>query len=179
MALNQIKASIIDFENGQFSMKQEQSLNLADNNSITGLGQIISSRACRQMIERRFQRELEEPTAFGNEISAYEIGKEAILMILFQEGCEGIRFIHCINDEGEKSLVAMGIASNGKPLKPEMFNRERTLAGRSAIDPVLFEKIGRITLTQVIRDLDSDPQRDNLSNMEKAMHLTDKFMNLF
>ncbi len=44
------------------------------------------------------------------------IGKNIILEILAQPGCEGIRFFHAYNEEGEKTLVYMGIDATGKAI---------------------------------------------------------------
>jgi hypothetical protein len=47
----------------------------------------------------------------------FTIGKNIIEQILAQPGVEGIRFYNAINEEGEKTLVYLGVDSNGKPIK--------------------------------------------------------------
>lgn len=47
---------------------------------------------------------------------AQVIGKDIILEILAQPGCEGIRFHHAYNEAGEKTLVYMGIDAQGKSI---------------------------------------------------------------
>ena len=47
---------------------------------------------------------------------SYIIGKNAIDMILAQPGCVGIRFFDALNEEGNKTLVYVGIDSKGKSI---------------------------------------------------------------
>ena len=51
-----------------------------------------------------------------DESHSYIIGKNAIDMILTQPGCVGIRFFDALNEEGNKTLVYVGIDSKGKTI---------------------------------------------------------------
>ena len=51
-----------------------------------------------------------------DESHSYIIGKNAIDMILAQPGCVGIRFFDALNEEGNKTLVYVGIDSKGKSI---------------------------------------------------------------
>lgn len=52
-----------------------------------------------------------------NDTQFYTIGKEIIQQILAQPGVEGIRFYNAYNEEGEKTLVYLGIDAAGNPIK--------------------------------------------------------------
>lgn len=51
-----------------------------------------------------------------SQIGAILFGKEAILQLFAQKGCEGIRFYICKNQEGEISLIAVGADMDGRDL---------------------------------------------------------------
>lgn len=46
----------------------------------------------------------------------YDIGKNILGQILAQPGCAGIRFYNAFNEAGEKTLVYVGLNSEGKTL---------------------------------------------------------------
>src|SRR5688572_26786396 len=52
-----------------------------------------------------------------NDTQFYTIGKNIIEQILSQPGCEGIRFYNAYNEEGEKTLVYLGVDASGNPIK--------------------------------------------------------------
>lgn len=69
-----------------------------------------------------------------NDTQFYTIGKNIIEQILAQPGVEGIRFYNAINEEGEKTLVYLGVDSNGKPIKEySLVDNEGNIAARPAI----------------------------------------------
>jgi hypothetical protein len=47
-------------------------------------------------------------------INAYTIGKDILLKIINQPGCQGIKIYHALNEKGEKTLVYLGIDQNGE-----------------------------------------------------------------
>jgi len=51
-----------------------------------------------------------------NEVQSYTIGRNIIDQILAQPGCVGIRFYNAINENGEKTLVYLGIDQSGKAI---------------------------------------------------------------
>lgn len=50
-----------------------------------------------------------------NEIVSGIYGRDTLLHILSQEGCEGIRYVNCIY-RGEKSIVLFGVDIEGEPI---------------------------------------------------------------
>ena len=180
MPFTEIKATIRDFDSTQnvFVSSSDESIQLADDQKTTGLGEIVSSKAARKMIQNRFEAEIANPSAQGSETFAYDIGKESILMILLQEGCEGIRFIPCINPENNNSLVAMGIMSDQKPIKGANFALQKLNMPRSADDPIIIEKIGKTSVGSLIAEFDANPPSVPRSNSEKISDLTDKMLNI-
>ena len=54
--------------------------------------------------------------AHPTDVKAYIVGKEILSQILAQPGCAGIQFFNAINEEGQKTLVYVGLDQNGKQL---------------------------------------------------------------
>ena len=50
------------------------------------------------------------------DVKSYTIGREIIDRILAQPGCVGIKLFNAINENGEKTLVYLGIDTDGKPI---------------------------------------------------------------
>lgn len=62
------------------------------------------------------------------------IGRNIIEQILAQPGVEGIRFYNAIDEQGEKTLVYLGVDANGKAVKEySLINNEGTIETRPAI----------------------------------------------
>ena len=53
-------------------------------------------------------------TAYPEAFTAVLIGRNVIDQILAQPGCVGIRFIDAINEEGQKTLVYVGVDAAAK-----------------------------------------------------------------
>lgn len=51
-----------------------------------------------------------------DESNSYYIGKNIIEQMLAQHGCAGIRFFDAINENGQKTLVYVGIDAKGKSI---------------------------------------------------------------
>lgn len=49
-------------------------------------------------------------------VKAHYLGKEAILKVLEQENCVGLRIYYAENDEGKPELVVVGVNEEGKDL---------------------------------------------------------------
>jgi hypothetical protein len=54
--------------------------------------------------------------AHPNENPGYHLGRNIIEKILAQPGCAGIRFYYGLNEEGQKTLVYVGMDADGKDL---------------------------------------------------------------
>jgi len=59
-----------------------------------------------------------------NDVVSYHIGKNIIEQILAQPGCAGIRFYNALNEEGQKTLVYLGIDAAGKDMMKKVVVRE-------------------------------------------------------
>ncbi len=89
----------------------EVSLNLGSANSVTGIGHPATPAAAQAMI-RQYQQTITDPGA----TLCVTMGRNAILRILSQEGCEGIRFYFAQSHKADGSpmppttgLVAIGV----------------------------------------------------------------------
>lgn len=76
---------------------------------ISTIGEEIGLELGKEMV-KDFQ------VAHPNEIQFFNVGKNIINQILNQPGCEGIRFYNAYNELGEKTLVYVGLTSEGKAL---------------------------------------------------------------
>jgi hypothetical protein len=54
--------------------------------------------------------------AHPNENNGYHLGRNIIEKILAQPGCVGMRFYYGLNEEGQKTMVYMGMDADGKAL---------------------------------------------------------------
>lgn len=52
----------------------------------------------------------------NSEIKAHYFGKDALLKLLEQDGCVGIRIYYAAQDDGTPELVMVGVNENGKDL---------------------------------------------------------------
>jgi hypothetical protein len=73
------------------------------------IGEQISHELAAKMVKDHHDK-------YSEESKSYIIGKTIIDQILAQPGCIGIRFFDAINEAGIKTLVYVGIDSNGKNL---------------------------------------------------------------
>jgi hypothetical protein len=71
------------------------------------VGEEISHELGAQMV-KDFQ------VANPSEVKSYYIGKNIISQILAQPGCVGIKFYNAYNEEGQKTLVYVGVDEFGK-----------------------------------------------------------------
>ena len=55
-------------------------------------------------------------TTHPTEVRGYVLGRNIIDQILAQPGCVGMRFYYGLNEEGQKTLVYVGLDQNGKQL---------------------------------------------------------------
>jgi hypothetical protein len=54
--------------------------------------------------------------AHPGELGSYTIGRNIIDIVLAQPGCVGMRFYNALNEDGQKTLVYVGIDADGKDL---------------------------------------------------------------
>lgn len=73
------------------------------------VGEEISHELGAQMI-------MDYQAANPNDTKSYYIGRNIIEQILAQPGCVGIRFENGYNEEGNKTLVYLGVDNLGSPI---------------------------------------------------------------
>lgn len=73
-----------------------------------------------------------------NEIVGGIYGKETLLTLLAQPGCEGVLYINCIYNGG-KSIVLQGIDKDGNPIAGGTANNGRVLSGRDFVNQRLID----------------------------------------
>jgi hypothetical protein len=78
-----------------------------------------------------------------NDTYSYHIGRNIIDQILAQPGCVGLRFYNALNEEGQKTLVYVGIDASGLDIVKRtvvqedgsMVTKNRIVADRTQADP--------------------------------------------
>ncbi|MEW7280306.1 hypothetical protein ABW636_17075 [Aquimarina sp. 2201CG1-2-11] len=111
------------------------SFKIPDDTAVSGKGMPITMALCRKIVTDYYllqkkvfdtftairQRNsdvtisndiLENP---NDEVVSGIYGRDTLMHILEQEGCEGIRYVNCIYG-GEKSIVLFGVDKNGEPI---------------------------------------------------------------
>jgi hypothetical protein len=76
---------------------------------VSAIGEEIGIELGNQMVH-------DYQVANQNDVHFYEIGRTVLDQILAQPGCEGIKFYNAINEMGEKTLVYVGLNSDGKAI---------------------------------------------------------------
>lgn len=126
---------------------------IAEESAVIGYGMPITTDLCRHLIRsynlrqdeiynklKQIQldngsRELVEALSPDKEVVAGVYGKETILQILNQEGCEGLMYIKCVY-QGEDSIILLGVDKNGQPIGGvDKFKKTR----QDGEDMILFE----------------------------------------
>lgn len=123
---------------GSTSGTVEVTYNLAKDSEIDGFGDFFTYEASKQIIGlywddlKKKPNNLVHKSELDDRIVAIEIGKEMLMMILSQTGCQGIRFysgrgVNAETDKmgitifrekeiGKNTLVAIGMDANGNDL---------------------------------------------------------------
>ena len=73
------------------------------------IGEEISHELATEFIESYKQ-------GHPGELGGYVLGRNIIDQILAQPGCMGMRFYYGLNEEGQKTLVYVGVDADGKDL---------------------------------------------------------------
>ena len=82
-------------------------LHLKDN--LAQVGEEVGLELGTQMIKSYRQA---NPT----DVQSYMVGREIIEKIMAQPGCVGLKFYNAYNEEGQKTLVYVGIDQNGNAI---------------------------------------------------------------
>lgn len=156
---------VTDFKNGKFT-SGENDFDLPE--SLLDRGATFTPKAVSQLIYAKIEQLFKLNDL--DRVIATEFSKAALLQILMQEDCEGIRFTICkrLNDDGdiepdEESLVALGINSKGEPIGKRFFKlgKEADAPGTAGVDaqgaadvmPIAKEKGNRVTAKDVITEM--------------------------
>src|SRR5580692_10023494 len=86
-----------------------QQKELLTNLEVASIGEAIDHDLAKQMIQS-YQ------TTYPETFTTLMVGRKIIDQILAQPGCVGIRFIDAINEEGQKTLVYVGVDAAGKDI---------------------------------------------------------------
>jgi len=104
-----------------------QQKELLTNLEVASIGEAIDHDLAKQMIQS-YQ------TTYPETFTTLMVGRKIIDQILAQPGCVGIRFIDAINEEGQKTLVYVGVDAEGKDiLKNVMVERNGAISTVPAI----------------------------------------------
>ncbi|HMF73221.1 MAG TPA: hypothetical protein VK616_17195 [Flavitalea sp.] len=94
---------------------------------VSAIGEEIGLELGNQMVN-------DYQTMNANDVHFYEIGRNIIDQILAQPGCAGMRLYNAYNEMGEKTLVYVGLNSEGKALTSiSTVSPEGTLAAEKGI----------------------------------------------
>lgn len=170
---------------GKGSMPINLSFQIQDDLTVPGYGTPITMELCRQIVldyhleqKKVYDKintlpntsdlqELKLGLSPEKEIVAGIYGRDTLMHILEQPGCEGIMYINCIF-ENEKSIVLLGVDKDGKPIGGvEQFQKdERSASG----DAVLYEvKGGKKTRQEILNLIDAKPQQEIKSTIFSAL----------
>jgi|SRR5579859_5963329 len=75
-----------------------------------------------------------------NEVRGYYLGRNIIDKILAQPGCVGMRFYYGLNEEGQKTLVYVGMDADGKDIVKKTVVMENGVM--MSQDGVIADRIG-------------------------------------
>lgn len=95
--------------------------------AIATIGEEIGLELGTQMV-KGYQK------ANPSDVHSYLIGRDIIDQILAQPGCVGIRFFNALNEQGEKTLVYLGVDKTGNSIiEFSVINGKGKLASENAI----------------------------------------------
>lgn len=95
--------------------------------AIATIGEEIGLELGTQMV-KGYQK------ANPSDVHSYLIGRDIIDQILAQPGCVGIKFFNALNEQGEKTLVYLGVDKSGEAiLQISVVNGEGVLSSELGI----------------------------------------------
>ena len=108
----------LDYDGKKWNTKTHIEIDLPSDDTPPGFGRSITPRAFRKMIGDKLLKLKDEFRRSGaqqnsNELEIFlagqkcsvDFGKESILRILSQKGCDGLRFTFCLNDQMDESII--------------------------------------------------------------------------
>lgn len=151
---NLLTSNFITYIDGEFK-KTDITFETSKDSTVTGEGKFITPNACLKMVNDNFIAKTKDT---AKDVNGFRIGKEAVLQIIGQKGCEGILVLNCINDLGENSLVFAGVNENGKLLHVDAFKKPEIISGDTSNDrpakiPILIERIGVVSTKSIVEEM--------------------------
>lgn len=126
-------------------------------NTLSKHGRTFTPKAAAELIRQKLNEYTKPEDA--TKTMAVEFSKSALMQILAQEDCEGIRFTFCkgINDADgsvntDESLVALGLDGKGKPLGGDFYKSDVTPSATLSM-PLSIEKGNKITVQDLKNEL--------------------------
>ena len=158
------------------------SFEVISNGKTSGYGMPISRAVCRKMVDdyhhhqMKLHNKLSELNTVGiDEIKQsidvnYEVvsgiyGRDTLLHILQQEGCEGVMYIYC-RFEDKNSIVIFGVDAEGKPV-----GEENTLNKDDGPNPVIYEVKGDGKTRAQVLDFIKKREEQGIVNDKKGLTL--------
>lgn len=124
----------------------------------------------KEMIKDLFASVWKNP-AHDDDVLAVEFDRQTLMLILSQNGCEGIRFSFC-QFNNKKTLVAFGIEQSGKLIAEDMFKEDFDRTSPLAEPPPGSEQGHGITLKEFKTIIEEKAPNNTLSE------ITDQFFGL-
>jgi len=155
------------------------------NNEVHGYGRPITMKLCRYIIGEYYKlqqsisktiqsikssdplvNELKIKVDPENEIVSGIYGRDTLMHILEQKGCEGIQYVNCIYNN-EKSIVLFGVDGDGHPIGDEKSFQTDSLD----TNLVLYEvKGGSKSMKEINKMISSqDPANNEIESFFKAL----------
>ncbi len=100
----------------------KQNFSLDINSPTTNQNTLVTPWGGKEMIKELFASVWNDP-AHDEDILAVEFDRQTLMLILSQNGCEGIRFSFC-KFNNKTTLVAFGIEQSGKLIAEQMFKED-------------------------------------------------------
>lgn len=149
---------VIDFNSASGSFEElKDGLVYRIDSTISGYGTAFTPKAASHLI---YEKIIELEAAGETETMAVQFSKVALLEILMQDGCEGIRFVKCkamtpdnsgINPT-EDSLVAMGLNINGELIGKEWYDQSKSNLGDGPM-PIAIEKGNTASTSKIKKEI--------------------------
>lgn len=109
-------------ERTEASKGNKQNFSLDINSPNINQNTLVTPWGGKEMIKELFASVWNDP-AHDEDILAVEFDRQTLMLILSQNGCEGIRFSFC-KFNNKTTLVAFGVEQSGKLIGEEMFKED-------------------------------------------------------
>lgn len=148
----------IDFDGNKFYEPKDGVEYKFESNGAAYYGNTFTPVAAAQLIYQKAIDDAKMAKTGSDPILAIEFGRDSLLRILSQKGCEGVRFAFCktLGDNGqivnEISLVAMGLDLDGRLLNPGSFKKDYKPSEVESL-AITEEKGNKVATSQVLEQM--------------------------